>query len=274
MINSELYIPKFVRIASVRNESALVKSYRLEARAEFAPGQFFQVSVPGCGEAPVSISSSPADREFIEITIRKTGKVTAAIHNLERGDLLGLRGPYGNSFPAEYVANRDLLFVAGGIGLAPLRSLIRYALKNRGRFGSLCLLYGARSPAEMIYKNELSRWQGMADFEVFLTVDEPEEGWQGNTGVVTSLLDRIDPASRNFVAIVCGPPVMIKYTIQKLLRLGFAESDIIVSLERHMKCGVGKCGHCYLVNKYVCVDGPVFAYSQLKDLKPMEPLLV
>lgn len=274
MINKELYTPRLVKISSVKKESHLVKSLKLNVDEEFKPGQFFQVSLLGAGEVPISVSSSPTEKNFIELTVRNTGRVTGAIHNLDKNDFIGLRGPYGNSFPIEDMANRNLIFVAGGIGLAPLRSLIRYVLDNRSSYRHIYLLYGAKSRDEMIYKDELKRWKGLKDFDVLLTVDKSEEGWDGNVGVVTTLIDKISFNSKDCSAIICGPPIMIRYSIQKLLEFGLYNNEIIVSLERHMKCGVGKCGHCYMVNKYVCVDGPVFSYKDLKDLKAVEPTLI
>lgn len=274
MINTELYIPKFVRISSIKKESDLVKTYRLDVSAEFKPGQFFQVSVLGAGEVPISISSSPLEKDFVELTVRNTGKVTGAIHSLREGSCMGLRGPYGNFFPVEKMAGKDLIFVAGGIGLAPLRSLVRYVLDKRKMYRDICILYGAKTPDEMIFKKELKKWQDVENLEILLTVDKPKAGWKGNVGVVTKLFDKWRRDINDCIAIVCGPPVMIKFTIQKLLKLGLKDENIIVSLERYMKCGVGKCGHCYLVDKYICTDGPVFSYGQLKELKPVEPILV
>jgi sulfite reductase subunit B len=274
MINKELYVPKFVRILSIKNESHLVKTYKLEENADFKPGQFFQVTALGVGEVPISISSSPTERSFIKLTIRNTGKVTRALHSLNRGDFVGLRGPYGNSFPIEDMWNRDLIFVAGGIGLAPIRSLIRYILDNHTKFGHIYLLYGARTPDEIIFKRELGKWKYLKNFDVFLSVDRANDKWKGDVGVVTKLFSKIGSDLKDYIAIVCGPPIMIKYTIQGLVQRQLKPRDIIVSLERHMKCGVGKCGHCYLVDKYVCIDGPVFSYSQLRDIKAIEPLFI
>lgn len=274
MINQELYIPKQVKIASIKSESPLVKSYQLKVRTEFKPGQFVQASVLGTGEVPISISSSPADKGFLELTVRKTGKVTGGIHNLKKDDFMGLRGPYGNSFPIDEALKKDLLFVAGGIGLAPLACLIRFCLSRPKDYGRIFLAYGARTAEEMIFKGVLKKWQELKGMSVFLTVDQAQARWKGNVGVVTTLLDKLKVDAKRTVAFVCGPPIMIKYTIERLLDLGLRDSDIIATLERYMKCGVGKCGHCYLVNKYVCTDGPVFSYQQLKDLKPVEELLV
>lgn len=272
MINKQLYVPEFARITSVRKESDSVKTYTLRAKEDFKPGQFFQVSVPGAGEAPISISSPPTEGGRIELTVRNTGRVTAAIHRLAKNSFLGLRGPYGNFFPADEMAGRDLIFIAGGIGLAPLRCLIKYVLDRRKRTNHIYLLYGARTQEEMIFKHELKKWHGLDNFDVLLTVDKAQAGYKGNIGVVTMLFDEVKITTQNYAAVVCGPPTMIKYTILKLLKLGMHEKDIFVTLERYMKCGVGKCGHCYLADKYVCVDGPVFSYSQLNALKAAEQI--
>lgn len=274
MINQELYIPRLVKIMAITKESNLVKTYRLEIDEDFKPGQFFQISVLGVGEVPISVSSSPTEKGVIELTVRNSGKVTGRIHDLDKGDRIGLRGPYGNSFPIEDMVNKNLIFVAGGIGLAPLRSVIRYISDNRKRYGHVYLLYGARTQDEMIFKDDLKEWKELKNFDSLLTVDKKDDRWKGNVGVVTTLFDKINLDSKDYKTFVCGPPVMIKYTIQRLVEEGLNDKDIIVSLERHMKCGVGKCGHCYLVNKYICVDGPVFSYHQLKDLKAVEPLSV
>lgn len=268
MINSQLYLPKQVKIISVREESQLVKSYRLKINEEFKPGQFLQVSVLGVGEVPISISSSPTEKEFIQLTVRKAGMVTGAIYNLAKNTSLGLRGPYGNFFPTEDMKKKDLVFVAGGIGLAPLRSIVKYVLDNRRDYGHVYLLYGAKQQNEMIFKNELKQWQFLKDVDLLLTVDKADKGWKGNRGVVTTLFDKLKVDYKNCVAVICGPPIMIRYSIYKLLELGLDPKDIIVTLERYMKCGVGKCGHCYINDKYVCVDGPVFTFPQLSKTKP------
>jgi sulfite reductase subunit B len=270
MINPELYIPKFTKISSIRQESDLVKTYKLRVDIEFKPGQFVQVSVLGAGEVPISISSSPCEKRFAELTVRSVGKVTSALHNLNRGDFVGLRGPYGNFFPIEEVLNKDLIFIAGGIGLAPLRSLIKYVLDNRKKYGRLYLLYGARRQEELLFKEDLKRWYDLKDFDVHLTVDKAQSGWTGNVGVVTALFKKLKIDAKRCTAYICGPPIMIKYALQGLSKLGLKDRDIIITLERYMKCGVGKCGHCYLVNKYVCTDGPVFSYFQLKGLRTIE----
>ena len=269
-MNYKLYVPKDVKISYVRKESESVKTYRLKIDREFRPGQFFQVSVLGAGEAPISASSSPTEKHYIELTVRNVGKVTRAIHNLTRDDSIGLRGPFGNFFKLEEMTGRDSIFVAGGIGLAPLRSCIRYIQDNRKRYGQLHLLYGARTYSDIIFKDDLEKWQKIRDFNILLTIDRPERNWQGNVGVVTTLFDRLKIDLKDFVAFVCGPPIMIRYTIFKLVELGLDDREIFVTLERYMKCGVGKCGHCYINDKYVCIDGPVFSFKQLKEMQPEE----
>jgi len=273
MINNGLYIPEFVKIESIKNESEQVKSYRLKVRESFKPGQFFQVSVLGAGEVPISISSSPTEKGFLELTVRCNGRVTKAIHDLGKGAFLGLRGPYGNFFPMEELSGKNLVFVAGGIGLAPLRSSIKYALDNRDKYGKLCLLYGARRKSEIIFKDDLKNWKSKRSLDIHLTLDQGQKGWHGNTGVVTTLIDAIDLNYPKSAAFLCGPPLMIKYTIEKLLGAGLKDKDIFISLERYMACGVGKCGHCYMADKYVCTDGPIFSYWQLKCLKQEEVLV-
>ncbi len=267
MINQELYIPALVEIESVTEECDLITTYKVAADEEYKPGQFFQVSILGVGEAPISVSSSPTEKGAIELTVRRTGKVTSAIHNLSKGDVIGLRGPYGNSFPLEDAAGRDLVLVAGGIGLAPLRSVVRYVVDNREKYGRVCLLYGAKRQSEIVFMNELEKWRNSNDIDVRLTIDKAESGWTGHVGVVTTLLYELEFNFKGCIAFVCGPPVMIKYAVQGLSQLGVGDRDIYATLERYMKCGVGKCGHCYMENKYVCIDGPVFSYREIKDMK-------
>lgn len=267
MINKQLYKPSLIPILGIKNENKTVKTFRLEVDEDFRPGQFFQVSVLGEGEVPISISSSPKEKGFIELTVRLTGKVTKAIHSLKKGSFIGLRGPYGSFFSIDDAEEREIIIVAGGIGLAPLRSVIRSLISERRRFGRIHLLYGAKEPSEMIFKAELRLWRQIEEIDVLLTVDNPDTQWRGNVGVVTTLFDKIDLSSNSPIAFVCGPPIMMKYTVYKLLELGLKENDIYLTLERYMKCGVGKCGHCYLGNKYVCLDGPVFSYKELKEIK-------
>jgi len=226
------------------------------------PGQFVMLSVFGAGEAPISISSSPTRSGVIELCVRRAGRVTGALYRLGTNALVGLRGPYGNGFPLESMEGGDLLIVAGGLGMAPLRSLLWYALDERARFERVILMYGAKRPAEMLFREELVSLLDRRDMECLLTVDADDTGtWKAHIGLLPILFDhvsKIEP-SRTY-ACVCGPPVVYKFILQKLLDLGFSKDRIIMSLERRMKCGVGKCGHCTIGYKYTCLDGPIFTY--------------
>jgi len=233
----------------------------------YRPGQFVEVSIPGIGEAPISISSSPSRLESFDITVRAVGSVTNALHAQPVGSTIGIRGPYGNAFPMDEVAGLDALFVAGGIGLAPLRSVLVNMLDNRSKYGRITLLYGARTPADLLFKRDLKAWQDMEDLEVFQTVDVGDDTWKGNVGVVTTLFRNIKVDPERTAAFVCGPPVMFRFVIMELIKMGFSDDRIISTLERYMKCGVGKCGHCCIGHKYVCVDGPVFTYREIKTLQ-------
>ena len=271
------YIPYPAVIESIRNESFDTKTFKvvfedkkLAESFNYKPGQFAQLSLLGIGEAPISITSFPCSQGFLEFTIRAIGRRTRAMHQLKLGDKIYIRGPYGNSFPFEEVKGRDLYFIAGGIGLPPLRSLINSVLGKREEFGKIKVLYGAKTPDELCFKEELKTWQGITDTEVLLTVDKPDEGWEGNVGVVTTLWDKTDITSSGGAAYVCGPQIMIRFVIERLIRAGFKGENIYVSLERYMKCGIGKCGHCNLGAKFVCIDGPVFTYSQLKRFPEKE----
>ncbi len=271
------YIPFPVRIDSMQRESFDTITHRVvfedSAAADvftYKPGQFAEVSLPGIGEAPISITSSPGRQGYLEFTIRSAGKLTRAINDLKPGDRLYIRGPYGNSFPFEETGGKNLFFIAGGIGLPPLRSLINAVFENRKDFGRITILYGSKTPDELCFKEELTEWQEISETEVLLTVDTPDETWTGNIGVVTKLWDKTDMSPHNSAAFVCGPPVMIKFVIVKLLQSGFMPQNIFVTLERYMKCGIGKCGHCNIGMKFVCVDGPVFSYEQLKEFPVKE----
>jgi sulfite reductase subunit B len=265
------YIPHPAIIKSLQRESFDTKTFTVafedKALAEsfdYKPGQFVQVSLLGLGEAPISISSPPSHKGILALTIRAMGKLTQSIHRLEPGDRIYIRGPYGNSFLLEEAAGKDLYFIAGGIGLPPLRSVIKSVFDRRRDFGRIKILYGAKTPDELCFREELQTWKKVDDTEVLLTIDKLHENWQGNVGVVTTLWDKTDMATSCGVAYVCGPPIMLKFVIEKLLTSGFKDENIYVTLERYMKCGIGKCGHCNIGEKFVCIDGPVFTYSQLK----------
>ena len=233
----------------------------------FRPGQFAQVSLFGIGEFPTSLPPSPTEAETF-FTVRRVGSCTGALHDLKPGDQIGVRGPYGNGFPMEDYYGKNLVFVAGGIGLIPLRSCIVYALAHRERFQRIQVFYGAKTPPELMYRPDLAAWEKAAGLECHLTVDRGQAGWTGHVGVVGSLFKKPDvqvPVD-NTIAFVCGPPIMFRFVIKDLLAMGFPETRIVSTLERYMKCGVGKCGHCCIGMAYVCVDGPVFTYEQIKKL--------
>ena len=239
-------------------------------RFRHIPGQFLMLSVPGAGEAPISISSSPTRRGVLELCVRKVGRVTAALHRLEAGRVVGVRGPYGNGFPIQTLRGEDVLLVAGGLGMAPLRSLLWYVLDNRRDFGRLILMYGARRPEDILFRDELTSLVQSADLDCFLTVDRDATGrWNHHVGRLPSLFDHacIDPARTR--ACVCGPPVVYRFVLERLLELGFAKDRILMSLERRMKCGVGKCGHCSVGYQYTCVHGPIFTYWDAINLPEM-----
>lgn len=271
------YLPFPAAIEEIQRESPDTRTYRVRFTDgnlcdsfQFEQGQFMEVSLPGKGEAPISIASAPSQRGFLELTIRAVGKLTRGIHDLKKGDFIYLRGPYGNSFLFAEIKGRNLIFVAGGIGLPPLRSLINQVFDSRTDFGRIKIFYGARTPDELCFKEELRRWQEIPDTEVWITVDRAAGGWDGSVGVVTELWKKTEISPANATAFVCGPPLMIKFVLRRLIQDGFSEDEIYVTLERYMKCGIGKCGHCNVGEKFVCTDGPVFSYAQIKKFPPQE----
>jgi sulfhydrogenase subunit gamma (sulfur reductase) len=268
-----IYLSRLAKITDIKEETSDIKTFKLKFEDEaggktfdYKPGQFVELSVLGEGEAPFCISNSPT-RNSIECSVKRMGKLTQALHELEVGDTVGIRGPYGNGFPVNELKNKSLLFVAGGIGLAPLRSLINYCLDNRGDFKEITIVNGARTSRDLVYKDEYEAWKAAKNTQLHLTVDCNEENWTCMVGVVPKILETLAPTCQGSVAIVCGPPIMIKYTVPALLKLGFCPEAILTTLEMKMKCGLGKCGRCNMGNLYICKDGPVFYYSQLKDLK-------
>jgi len=274
------YLPYPVVIDEVRQESFDTKTFKVKfqddakaAEFDYKQGQFAEISVLGWGEAPISITSSPSRKGFLEFTIRKTGKVTDKIHMLKPGDKMHIRGPYGNEFPFEELKGKNIYFIAGGIGLAPLRSLINMVFDHREDFKHIKILYGAKTPDEICFKEELDQWKKIPDTEVWLTIDKPCDGWGCSIGVVTELWKETDIHPENAVAVLCGPPIMIKFVALKLAESGFKDKDIVMTLERYMKCGIGKCGHCNIGEKFVCVDGPVFTYDEVKSLPHKEGVL-
>jgi NAD(P)H-flavin reductase len=273
--HENIYLPKVAIIDRVLDEIDEVKTFYWHFKDEadqktfkrFRPGQFAEVSLFGIGEFPTSLPPSPTEDETF-FTVRQVGSCTSALHKLKPGDTFGVRGPYGNGFPMEEYYGKNLVFVAGGIGLIPLRSCIVYALKHRDKFKSIQIFLGARTQKDLMYVPNLREWEAAAGVECYLTVDRATEGWTGNVGVVGSLFKKpgVTIPVDNTVAFVCGPPVMFWFVIKDLLALGFHERNIVSTLERYMKCGVGKCGHCCIGVAYVCTDGPVFTYEQIKKL--------
>ena len=248
-----LYIPRMAKITGIRNETPDTKTFAIETDISYRAGQFLELSVLGYGEAPISISGGGDGT--IDLTIRAVGNVTNRMHMMQAGEYVGLRGPFGNGWPVEKAVQKNLLIVAGGIGLAPLKPVIEYVIKHRDSFNSVTLLYGARKPSLMLFRYKFKEWVNSID--LLLTVDEPEPGWNGHVGVVTTLCDRIRHVA-NTITLMCGPPIMMKYMAMVLIELGFPPSEMFISLERNMKCGIGICGHCAVGGVYVCRDGPVF----------------
>jgi NAD(P)H-flavin reductase len=264
-------IPRPFRIGRRRRDT--YDTFTLELASEngtgsdqFAPGQFNMLYVFGVGEVPISISGDPSRPDTFVHTTRAVGTVTKSMSRLRTGDLIGVRGPFGTHWPVEQARGRDVIIVAGGIGLAPLRPAIYHFLSHREEYGKLVLLYGTRSPADLLYRRELERWRSRLDLEVQITVDRAAPGWRGNVGVVTTLIQKAPVDHAKAVAFVCGPEVMMRFTALELQKRGLPGSNILVSMERNMKCGVGLCGHCQYGPLFVCKDGPVFPYHRVRDL--------
>lgn len=271
MINENL-IPKIGVVTDIRKDTPDVKTFRVvgtdgKKLFEHLPGQCAMVSIPGEGECMFSITSSPTNKEYMEFSIKKCGCVTEVIHSIEVGQMITVRGPYGRNFPVEGdFRGKDLLFIAGGIGLAPLRSVINYVRDNRSNYGKVVVVYGARSMDDLVDIEEIkTQWVNEPNFEVYLTIDRPQEGWDGHVGFVPAYVKELglDP---NMTAVLCGPPIMIKFTLAGLLELGFSKERVYTTLELRMKCGIGKCGRCNVGNKFVCKDGPVFRMDELDEL--------
>lgn len=270
---NETLIPYVGVVTDIRVETPDVKTFRVEAPEggklfEHKPGQCAMLSVPGVSEAMISITSSPTNRDFMEFSVKKCGCLTEWLHSMEVGQMITVRGPYGRHFPVETeLAGKNLIFVAGGIGLAPLRSVINYVRDNREKFGRVDIVYGSRSREDLVeYREITEEWMHEENFHVHLTIDREQEGWDGHVGFVPNYVKELDFKPENTCVLICGPPIMIKFTLPGLIELGFDKTQIFTTMELRMKCGIGKCGRCNIGNKYVCKDGPVFRFDQLDEL--------
>ena len=272
------YLPYPVRIDDIRiaTEDKSLKTFKFvfldpddEDRFAFRAGQFAELSIPGVGEIPIGIASSPVEKGFVTFTVFRSGVVTTHLHNMKIGDIMGIRGPLGNSYPWDLLAGKNILIVGGGFAFTTLRSSIVYMLDpaNRPKFGDIDVVYGARTPGMLLYKDELVAWEKRSDINMHLTIDAPAEGWQYNVGFTPPITEQKAPqGDENTYAIVCGPPVMIKFTLPVLEKLGYAHDHIIMSLENRMKCGIGMCGRCNVGKEFVCKDGPVFTLARLNTM--------
>jgi len=262
-------IAEIVRVDTLTDREKIFE-FKFEDGKELGqkPGQFVEVSLFGIGEAPISVTSSPTHKGSFELAVRATGSVTNALHTLGKGAKVGIRGPFGNGFPLDTLKGKDILFVAGGIGLFPLRSLINYVLDTREDFGEVTALFGCRSPEQRLFLEQLETWTASQNMCFLETVDRtPDDTWKGNVGVITTLFPKINIDPKKTYAAVVGPPIFYRFVIAECLKKGLPEDHIIMSLERRMKCGVGKCGHCQINGLYCCQEGPVFTYAQVKSLK-------
>lgn len=271
------YIPKITTIKSIISENDVndIKTFELVfdksenyKNFKYIPGQFSELSIFGKGECPIGIASSPTEKGSIKFTIKKMGTVTSAFHNMEVGEKIGIRGPLGNGWPIEQMKGKNIIIIGGGFAFSTLRSLTEFILddKHRDDYEDLTLIYGNRDPGEVLYKNDIQRWEKREDIKVVLTIDNEAEGWDYKIGYVAPIVKEVDPSSENALAAVCGPPIMIKTTIDVLEELEFRDEQILNSLEMRMKCGIGKCGRCNVGDKYVCIDGPVFSLAELRKL--------
>lgn len=271
------YIPMLTTVKSIVSENKIndIKTFELEFKNgddyknfNYIPGQFAEISLLGKGECPIGIASSPTEQGSLKFTIKKMGTVTTGFHNCEVGDIVGVRGPCGNGWPIENMKGKNIVVIGGGFAFSTLRSLVIYMLdqKFRAEFKNITIIYGNRDSGEVLYRDDLIDWKKRDDINVILTIDRKEEGWNDKVGFVAPIVKEVAPSSNNAIAVVCGPPIMIKTTINVLEELKFKDEQIINSLEMRMKCGIGKCGRCNIGNKFVCVDGPVFSLAELKKI--------
>jgi sulfhydrogenase subunit gamma (sulfur reductase) len=277
LAEGNVYLPHIAVIEKIIDETPGIRTFHFNFKDEklkeeftFESGQFGEYSVFGIGEATFCVSSSPTRRDHLEFAVQRAGRVTNALHRLGVGAEMGVRGPFGNSFPLDFLQGKNLVFVAGGIGLAPLRSLIWNVIDTRDKYQNIDIIYGARSPLDLCFKYDLEAWEKDKTVKMTTTVDKGDESWTGNVGFVPKVTEQVGPSAKNAVAIVCGPPIMIRFTFPVLEKLGFTPEQMITTLEKRMKCGIGKCGRCNIGDVYVCRDGPVFSFAQIKSFVSSE----
>ena len=271
------YVPMLTKVKSIVSENKVrdIKTIELEFQKEdeykkfdYVPGQFAEISIIGKGECPIGIASSPTEEGTIKFTIKKMGTVTSALHNSDIGDTIGVRGPLGNGWPMEELKGKNIVVIGGGFAFSTLRSLVLYVLdkKHRKDYGDLTVIYGNRDSGEVLYQDVLEEWEKRDDINVVLTIDREEEDWTRKVGFVAAIVKEVAPSPDNAVAIICGPPIMIRTAVDELVKIGWSDENILNSLEMRMKCGIGKCGRCNIGSKFVCIDGPVFSLAELKKL--------
>jgi len=270
--SESIYRPVPARIASMIPLTEFETLFTIELPHDITlrhgPGQFVQVSLFGIGEAPISISSSPSRSNGIfELCVRRAGDLTNALHELRPGAIIGIRGPFGRGFPIQQFRGKDILLLAGGLGMAPLRSLITEVIDERGNYGRVIILYGSRTAEDILFRSEMAEWAARDDVELHLTVDKPDSKWHHTVGVITNLFTKVEIVPRNTAAVIVGPPIMYRFVIRELLKVGIPKGNIWMSFERRMKCGVGKCGHCQLQHIYTCQAGPAFSFAEIEDLE-------
>ena len=265
--NGNLYKPLKCELTRVIDESPLIKTFVLVPEKEFSfdTGQFIELTIDGMGEAPFTPSSSPLQKDQLEVTVMKTGYVTDHMHTMKPGDIMGIRGPFGRGYPVEKFYDKEVLILGGGCGFAPIRSLLFSLIAISDKLRKVTLCYGSKTPEDCIYKPYIQELRDTPKFEVLRSVDQANGNWTERVGVVTVLLDDVNMDIPNSVAVVCGPPIMMKFGSMKLLEMGYPEHDIFLSMEKNMSCGLGKCGHCMMGKYLVCKDGPVFTYDEIKD---------
>ena len=274
MMHANPYRPWPARITSITELTATETLFEfrfiddciLEA-LRHEPGQFVELSLFGVGEAPISISSSPTKEGFIELCVRRAGRFTERLHQMQCGEIVGIRGPFGRGFPLEAMRGHDVLLVAGGLGIAPLRSLINNIHDERSDFGKVTIIYGSRNPSEVMFRHQFEMWRHRKDFDLYLTVDHADDSWDGEVGLVTRPFANLQIDADNTFGALCGPPVMYRFVVEEMRKKQISYDRIYMSFERHMKCGVGKCGHCQIGHQYCCIDGPVFNYWEAKNIQ-------